>query len=185
MLRFAILILSLLALTAVITLSALSSAHSLVIGINTRTGDYLGVTICENRLVVAWCTLHGASTNHNSLLAATWTDSDVVAAYLSIYDPDPKASWKRKSFKHTTFQTNWQTPVSGTIITFSTWWLTTLLSLPLVSRIYRHRRANRWHREGRCRKCGYDLRGLTSDRCPECGEPVHREVRTPTGTLLT
>lgn len=27
-----------------------------------------------------------------------------------------------------------------------------------------------------CPECGYDLRGLTSDRCPECGLPIDREV---------
>jgi hypothetical protein len=33
----------------------------------------------------------------------------------------------------------------------------------------------RWIAPGRCRGCGYDLRGLTSRRCPECGRPfLHR-----------
>ncbi len=35
-------------------------------------------------------------------------------------------------------------------------------------------------RRGRCRSCGYDLTGVTSDasglRCPECGEERNREV---------
>lgn len=26
---------------------------------------------------------------------------------------------------------------------------------------------------GHCPNCGYDLRGLTKDRCPECGEPFN------------
>ncbi len=26
--------------------------------------------------------------------------------------------------------------------------------------------------ELRCRKCGYNLRGLTEPRCPECGEAI-------------
>jgi hypothetical protein len=37
-------------------------------------------------------------------------------------------------------------------------------------------RAWRWTarlRDGRCLKCGYDLRGRSgSDRCPECGSPL-------------
>jgi len=27
---------------------------------------------------------------------------------------------------------------------------------------------------GRCTKCGYDLTGNVSGRCPECGEPIPR-----------
>ena len=30
---------------------------------------------------------------------------------------------------------------------------------------------------GYCQKCGYDLRGLQSDRCPECGCPVKESPR--------
>ena len=34
----------------------------------------------------------------------------------------------------------------------------------------RLRRMDHWEREGRCRTCGYDRRGLTmTDLCPECG----------------
>jgi hypothetical protein len=28
------------------------------------------------------------------------------------------------------------------------------------------------HRETRCRKCNYILRGITEPRCPECGEAI-------------
>lgn len=28
------------------------------------------------------------------------------------------------------------------------------------------------HRQLRCPQCGYDLKGSTSDRCPECGQPA-------------
>jgi hypothetical protein len=35
--------------------------------------------------------------------------------------------------------------------------------------VLRRRRRGRWAREGRCIKCGYDLRG-SAGRCPECGE---------------
>ena len=31
-------------------------------------------------------------------------------------------------------------------------------------------------RRGLCPACGYDLRAGTSDRCPECGEPVRRDA---------
>ena len=33
----------------------------------------------------------------------------------------------------------------------------------------------RWRREGRCLRCGYDLTGNVSGRCPECGESIGSE----------
>lgn len=29
---------------------------------------------------------------------------------------------------------------------------------------------------GHCRNCAYDLRGLTADRCPECGRPIQSAI---------
>ena len=31
---------------------------------------------------------------------------------------------------------------------------------------------------GRCESCGYSLTGATTDRCPECGEPISTESKT-------
>jgi hypothetical protein len=31
-----------------------------------------------------------------------------------------------------------------------------------------------WVPRGFCEYCGYNLRGITSDRCPECGAAIHR-----------
>lgn len=33
----------------------------------------------------------------------------------------------------------------------------------------RERRARAHHQQGRCEQCGYSRRGLSSNRCPECG----------------
>ena len=41
----------------------------------------------------------------------------------------------------------------------------------VVSAVARARRRRLTERQGRCAKCGYDLRA-TPDRCPECGEVV-------------
>jgi hypothetical protein len=35
------------------------------------------------------------------------------------------------------------------------------------------RRDRRRFREGRCMRCGYDVR-FCNDKCPECGEPIRR-----------
>ena len=39
--------------------------------------------------------------------------------------------------------------------------------------VYAVRRDRRWFREGRCMRCGYDLRS-SHEVCPECGEPVRK-----------
>jgi hypothetical protein len=59
------------------------------------------------------------------------------------------------------------------ILTFPHWALAIVLGVyPLVA----YRRIARLHRRrklGLCLHCGYDLQGLTSDRCPECGTSVN------------
>jgi hypothetical protein len=51
-----------------------------------------------------------------------------------------------------------------------------LLTLACLLRIVRICRARRLVGEPYCRKCNYCLRGTTSERCPECGQPSTRVV---------
>lgn len=50
-------------------------------------------------------------------------------------------------------------------------WLSTSLLVTLVAVPILRGPVRRWHRKrnGRCIECAYDLRGLRSNRCPECG----------------
>jgi hypothetical protein len=41
--------------------------------------------------------------------------------------------------------------------------------LPVLARTARRLRRRRRQARGRCAECGYDLRGITSSQCPECG----------------
>jgi hypothetical protein len=38
-------------------------------------------------------------------------------------------------------------------------------------------------KKGRCRKCGYDLRGLRAARCPECGLPFSPNATMTSGII--
>jgi hypothetical protein len=57
------------------------------------------------------------------------------------------------------------------------WGLIGTLALPVAARRLA-RRASARECQPTCAKCGYDLRGLTIARCPECGEPFHPALLT-------
>ena len=52
------------------------------------------------------------------------------------------------------------------------WWIPLALSVTFA--VLARRSANHWarRRSGRCARCGYDLTGNTTGRCPECGQPA-------------
>jgi hypothetical protein len=63
-------------------------------------------------------------------------------------------------------------------VVLPSWFLIILFgALPAVA-LYRWLRTRRWHGEGQCEVCGYDLRA-TSERCPECGTPLTRSPARP------
>jgi hypothetical protein len=65
------------------------------------------------------------------------------------------------------------------IVTAPHWPFVLLLGVgPLIAyrRLARHRRRKR---KGLCLNCGYDLQGITSARCPECGTAVDRLTPSP------
>ena len=55
-------------------------------------------------------------------------------------------------------------------------WLAVPLAAASVWSVTTYRRRRAWAAPGRCRQCGYDLRG-TAGPCPECGTP--REATQP------
>lgn len=65
------------------------------------------------------------------------------------------------------------------ILVISLWYVDVILiaciAMSMIAPVRKLRR--RFAARGRCAKCRYDLRGLTSSRCPECGEPF--ELHTP------
>jgi hypothetical protein len=60
---------------------------------------------------------------------------------------------------------------NGTSVGIPMWLPVGLLGLVAGLLWAQDRRVGRRRREGRCQMCGYDLRGLVSSGCPECGAP--------------
>ena len=58
------------------------------------------------------------------------------------------------------------------IVSIPLWALALLPLVPTVLLVAYLRRSRRRAQAGTCLHCGYDLRGITSDRCPECGRLV-------------
>lgn len=55
---------------------------------------------------------------------------------------------------------------AGPVIGVKTWFAATVFTVPAVVLLAMRRR---YVPPGHCRKCRYDLRGLSGEKCPECG----------------
>lgn len=54
-----------------------------------------------------------------------------------------------------------------------------VFATPLLVAVFARRRFWPVYLPGHCRNCGYNLFGLSSNRCPECGEPFTPENNAP------
>ena len=67
----------------------------------------------------------------------------------------------------------WRVEWGGLALDTFVWMLPAILFI-FLRHVYREERSRKWAMEGRCTGCGYDLRGSSGLRCPECGSA--REV---------
>jgi hypothetical protein len=74
--------------------------------------------------------------------------------------------WHRAGFRAFRF---WTLGSVGMAVVVPCWLLVMLTAPAPALWLRRLVRRRRWGIEGRCPRCGYDLRG-SPDRCPECGE---------------
>ncbi len=88
--------------------------------------------------------------------------------------------WTRHTFDLTFFFPGGLFQASGVLgflVEASLGVLTTFLLIAPV--VWLRRRYWPVYQPGHCRKCGYSLFGLSSNRCPECAEPFTAEDQTP------
>lgn len=106
-----------------------------------------------------------------------------------IWEYESKHDWVVGGWRHTitnNIVVGWKTgwvPVSSTEtfeVTVRLGFLLPLfLAYPLIAWYRARRRAARLAEGQRCASCGYELRGLTEPRCPECGTAFERKNAIP------
>ena len=80
--------------------------------------------------------------------------------------------WHAFGFVYSGGQQRIATPNRWWWYQISLWVIAAALAAPPLLRISPWARRRRRRERGQCVACGYDLRGLTSDRCPECGTAI-------------
>ena len=89
---------------------------------------------------------------------------------------DPR-KWRGIGLGWQDFTRTYGLPIRRVFIVAVPYWLLLLLVAIPTALLFRRKRSR--HALGRCRRCGYDLAGNQSGRCPECGTvvPTFRPVR--------
>ena len=134
----------------------------------------LGVTVASCFFVVDYRT-GGGSHNRRSIGVFAGSILFFRAPFLSNV-PGWDGVWhfdlRRPDWRPLEF--GWKVSGNGYWIVLPLWVPFSIVALPTAWLWWRdHRR-----RPGHCRKCGYDLTGLTGGRCPECGTELDRRMPT-------
>ena len=125
----------------------------------------VGIAICL-LIVLAWAASTqltvGLKTSYFSLLIA---DGDLGIARTFWNDRNRFFwRWERASVAQ------WSAISASSVVILPLWLFLGLAAVPTSFFWWRSR-----PRRGHCRKCGYDLTGNVSGRCPECGRAVSRQ----------
>lgn len=105
------------------------------------------------------------------LTADRYTVSMPWTPVVASYGPFFLASYHRDAFG---LPGKWCTTAGGPI-----WILLPLGVWPVCAWVVRRGRLWRRTRRGWCPGCGYDLHGVSADRCPECGQVHHAQKVLP------
>lgn len=162
-------------LVAATVLAAISNWKSLVIGAGTRSGHFAGITICQNRLFFGR-TFVSSHDNVSANIKATWIDSDVANYLIEGYRTQAQFRYERFGFLLASITRKPGDFIDDTLVAIPVWIPIALAWFPLCRAMYLRRRRSRWRREGLCGSCAYDLRGITSEKCPECGSAFQRQT---------
>lgn len=169
-------ILALLCLAACLGVSTLWARRALwadVLAVCTPGGHWQAAASTKGGLVVFVSAIPAGPEWGGSVRAVTTASSDIEDVYGHVFGPTAvrNSLWGFK-LAGGTFTIGSQTPGYHALLV-PHWAVALPLAVPPLVWARGRLRRRRWAKQGRCRHCGYDLRG-SPERCPECGEPVER-----------